>query len=70
MIQLYKLFQYKFCYRNYYTLASNITAVNMATATALTHEKVWFEKPSYDKAERLYFERMAKVRNHCFHLVC
>ncbi|XP_015180125.1 PREDICTED: probable elongation factor 1-delta isoform X3 [Polistes dominula] len=32
----------------------------MATATALTHEKVWFEKPSYDKAERLYFERMAK----------
>lgn len=42
----------------------------MATATALTHEKVWFEKPSYDKAERLYFERMAKVRNHCFHLVC
>lgn len=32
----------------------------MATVTALTHEKVWFEKPSYDKAERLYFERMAK----------
>ncbi|KAF7406072.1 hypothetical protein HZH68_005441 [Vespula germanica] len=50
--------------RNYYTLASNITAVNMATATALTHEKVWFEKPSYDKAERLYFERMAKVMSN------
>lgn len=32
----------------------------MATVKALTHEKVWFEKPSYDKAERLYFERMAK----------
>ncbi|KAI4494557.1 hypothetical protein M0804_000758 [Polistes exclamans] len=36
----------------------------MATATALTHEKVWFEKPSYDKAERLYFERMAKVMSN------
>ncbi|XP_017881789.1 probable elongation factor 1-delta isoform X1 [Ceratina calcarata] len=29
--------------------------------SALAQEKVWFEKPSYDKAERLYFERMAKV---------
>ena len=28
---------------------------------ALAREKVWFDKPSYDKAERLYFERMAKV---------
>ncbi|XP_043589572.1 probable elongation factor 1-delta isoform X3 [Bombus pyrosoma] len=27
---------------------------------ALAREKVWFDKPSYDKAERLYFERMAK----------
>ncbi|XP_050456735.1 probable elongation factor 1-delta isoform X4 [Cataglyphis hispanica] len=36
----------------------------MATATlvtaALAKEKVWFDKPSYDKAERLYFEKMAK----------
>lgn len=29
--------------------------------SALAQEKVWFDKPSYDKAERLYFERMAKV---------
>ncbi|XP_076763499.1 elongation factor 1-delta isoform X3 [Xylocopa sonorina] len=28
--------------------------------SALAHEKVWFDKPSYDKAERLYFEKMAK----------
>ncbi|XP_043261498.1 probable elongation factor 1-delta isoform X7 [Colletes gigas] len=28
--------------------------------SALAQEKVWFDKPSYDKAERLYFERMAK----------
>lgn len=27
---------------------------------ALAQEKVWFDKSSYDKAERLYFERMAK----------
>ncbi|XP_047348351.1 probable elongation factor 1-delta isoform X2 [Vespa velutina] len=32
----------------------------MATATALTLVKVWFDKPSYDKAERLYFERRTK----------
>ncbi|KAL6429503.1 hypothetical protein ACFW04_008285 [Cataglyphis niger] len=36
----------------------------MATATlvtaALAKEKVWFDKPSYDKAERQYFEKMAK----------
>ncbi|XP_076477756.1 elongation factor 1-delta isoform X1 [Bombus vancouverensis nearcticus] len=31
---------------------------------ALAREKVWFDKPSYDKAERLYFERMAKVVSH------
>lgn len=29
--------------------------------SALAQEKVWFDKPSYDKAERLYFEKMAKV---------
>lgn len=28
---------------------------------ALAQEKVWIDKPSYDKAERLYFEKMAKV---------
>ncbi|CAL7939815.1 unnamed protein product [Xylocopa violacea] len=32
--------------------------------SALAHEKVWFDKPSYDKAERLYFEKMAKVVYH------
>nr|XP_034186121.1 probable elongation factor 1-delta isoform X3 [Osmia lignaria] len=32
--------------------------------SALAQEKVWFDKPSYDKAERLYFERMAKVVSH------
>lgn len=31
----------------------------MAT-TALAQEKVWFEKPAYDKAECLHFERLAK----------
>ncbi|XP_076380196.1 putative elongation factor 1-delta isoform X3 [Megalopta genalis] len=30
---------------------------------ALAQEKVWFDKPSYDKAERLYFEKMAKMVN-------
>ncbi|XP_076238855.1 elongation factor 1-delta isoform X2 [Calliopsis andreniformis] len=29
--------------------------------SALAQEKVWFDKPSYDKAERLYFEKMARV---------
>nr|XP_012224968.1 PREDICTED: elongation factor 1-beta' isoform X3 [Linepithema humile] len=37
----------------------------MATATvataALAKEKIWFDKPSYDKAERQYFEKMAKM---------
>ncbi|XP_032669660.1 probable elongation factor 1-delta isoform X2 [Odontomachus brunneus] len=37
----------------------------MATATvvtvALAQEKIWLDKPSYDKAERQYFEKMAKV---------
>lgn len=28
--------------------------------SALAQEKIWFDKPSYDKAERLYFESMAK----------
>ncbi|XP_078052373.1 elongation factor 1-delta isoform X2 [Augochlora pura] len=32
--------------------------------SALAQEKVWFDKPSYDKAERLYFEKMAKVMPH------
>nr|XP_031839441.1 elongation factor 1-delta-like isoform X1 [Nomia melanderi]XP_031839448.1 elongation factor 1-delta-like isoform X1 [Nomia melanderi] len=32
--------------------------------SALAQEKVWFDKPSYDKAERLYFEKMAKVVSH------
>ncbi|XP_015436171.1 PREDICTED: probable elongation factor 1-delta isoform X2 [Dufourea novaeangliae] len=32
--------------------------------SALAQEKVWFDKPSYDKAERLYFEKMAKVVTH------
>ncbi|XP_076682168.1 elongation factor 1-delta isoform X2 [Andrena cerasifolii] len=32
--------------------------------SGLAQEKVWFDKPSYDKAERLYFERMAKVVSH------
>ncbi|XP_046737192.1 elongation factor 1-beta'-like isoform X4 [Diprion similis] len=32
----------------------------MAT-TPLAQEKVWFEKPMYDKAECLHFERLAKV---------
>lgn len=31
-------------------------------ATALAQEKVWFDKPTYDKAARLHFERLAKVR--------
>ncbi|XP_011050488.1 PREDICTED: probable elongation factor 1-delta isoform X2 [Acromyrmex echinatior] len=37
-----------------------MTTVTIATA-ALAKEKVWFDKPSYDKAERQYFEKMAKV---------
>ncbi|XP_011151561.1 probable elongation factor 1-delta isoform X2 [Harpegnathos saltator] len=35
-------------------------ATTMVTA-ALAQEKVWLDKPSYDKAERQYFEKMAKV---------
>lgn len=43
----------------------------MATATvvtaALAQEKIWLDKPSYDKAERQYFEKIAKVRDyHCY----
>ncbi|XP_044001719.1 probable elongation factor 1-delta [Aphidius gifuensis] len=30
-------------------------------ATALSQEKVWFDKPSYDKAECFHFEKLAKV---------
>lgn len=30
-------------------------------ATALAQEKIWVDKPSYDKAERLFHERAAKV---------
>ncbi|XP_012224966.1 probable elongation factor 1-delta isoform X4 [Linepithema humile] len=41
----------------------------MATATvataALAKEKIWFDKPSYDKAERQYFEKMAKGQSTC-----
>ncbi|XP_011268236.1 elongation factor 1-delta isoform X2 [Camponotus floridanus] len=37
-----------------------MATVTLATA-ALAKEKVWFDKPSYDKAERQYFEKMAKV---------
>ncbi|XP_012224963.1 elongation factor 1-delta isoform X2 [Linepithema humile] len=41
----------------------------MATATvataALAKEKIWFDKPSYDKAERQYFEKMAKIAGGC-----
>lgn len=37
-----------------------MTTVTIATA-ALAKEKVWFDKPSYDKAERQYFEKMAKM---------
>ncbi|XP_018341323.1 PREDICTED: elongation factor 1-delta-like [Trachymyrmex septentrionalis] len=37
-----------------------MTTATIATA-ALAKEKVWFDKPSYDKAERQYFEKMAKV---------
>ncbi|KAF7996545.1 hypothetical protein HCN44_002177 [Aphidius gifuensis] len=29
-------------------------------ATALSQEKVWFDKPSYDKAECFHFEKLAK----------
>ncbi|XP_017761810.1 PREDICTED: probable elongation factor 1-delta isoform X1 [Eufriesea mexicana] len=38
--------------------------------SALAQEKVWFDKPSYDKAERLYFERMAKVVSHKIMVSC
>ncbi|XP_032669667.1 probable elongation factor 1-delta isoform X3 [Odontomachus brunneus] len=44
----------------------------MATATvvtvALAQEKIWLDKPSYDKAERQYFEKMAKLGT-CFKVV-
>lgn len=33
-------------------------------ATALAQEKVWLDKPSYDKAECLFHERAAKVIFH------
>ncbi|XP_066584713.1 probable elongation factor 1-delta isoform X4 [Prorops nasuta] len=35
----------------------------MATA-ALAQEKIWFDKPAYDKAEQLYYERLAKGNHH------
>lgn len=41
-----------------------MATVTLATA-ALAKEKIWFDKPSYDKAERQYFEKMAKVKNTC-----
>ncbi|CAL1681023.1 unnamed protein product [Lasius platythorax] len=40
-----------------------MATVTLATA-ALAKEKVWFDKPSYDRAERQYFEKMAKVMSH------
>ena len=33
----------------------------MAT-TALGQEKVWIDKSTYDKAERLHHEKLAKVK--------
>lgn len=45
-----------------------MATVTLATA-ALAKEKVWFDKPSYDKAERQYFEKMAKVRNIYIYLL-
>ncbi|XP_011687585.1 PREDICTED: elongation factor 1-delta-like isoform X2 [Wasmannia auropunctata] len=36
-------------------------SATVGMTAALAKEKVWFDKPTYDKAERLYFERMAKV---------
>ncbi|KYN18015.1 Elongation factor 1-delta [Trachymyrmex cornetzi] len=44
-----------------------MTTATIATA-ALAKEKVWFDKPSYDKAERQYFEKMAKLGT-CFKVV-
>jgi len=41
-----------------------MTTATMATV-ALAKEKVWFDKPTYDKAERQFYERLAKVRNCC-----
>lgn len=35
-------------------------------AAVLAKEKIWFDKPSYDKAERQYFEKLAKVRNYYY----
>lgn len=46
-----------------------MATVTLATA-ALAKEKVWFDKPSYDKAERQYFEKMAKVRNYSIIIYC
>lgn len=37
-----------------------------AALSALANEKVWFDKPTYDKAERQYYEKLAKVRNCCY----
>lgn len=36
------------------------------TTVALAKEKVWFDKPTYDKAERQFFEKLAKVRNRFY----
>ncbi|XP_029167224.1 elongation factor 1-delta isoform X1 [Nylanderia fulva] len=40
-----------------------MATVTLATA-ALAKENIWFDKPSYDKAERLHFEKMSKVMFH------
>lgn len=29
--------------------------------STLAHEKVWVDKSSYDKAERIHYEKLAKV---------
>ncbi|XP_011687586.1 PREDICTED: probable elongation factor 1-delta isoform X3 [Wasmannia auropunctata] len=43
-------------------------SATVGMTAALAKEKVWFDKPTYDKAERLYFERMAKLGT-CFKVV-
>lgn len=40
---------------------------SVMAAAALVKENIWFDKSSYDKAERLYFEKLAKVRNCYYH---
>ncbi|XP_071646648.1 elongation factor 1-delta-like isoform X1 [Temnothorax longispinosus] len=44
-----------------------MTTPTMASI-ALTKEKVWFDKPTYDRAERQYYEKMNKLGT-CFKVV-